>query len=383
VIYFTKEGTWNLNIKRYKEKKYFNLVIAIVVAYVLIKVIDNYAYFFGAITKLIAIISPFIYAFIIAYILNPIMKLFEKRFKLKRGVSILLTYLLIVGIITITSIYLIPKISNSIIDIIKNTPYFAEETQKWINHLISNSRLSDVLNSSTLSSFKFDDILAKISNVSMSFLNSMLSKTISFTSSFIKWVFGFLIAIYILYDKEKIINWFKKMCYLVFKEKLSVKILSLVKNLHNMVGAYVGTKAIDSAIIGVMALIGLSIIGSSYALLIAVIVAITNMIPYFGPFIGMVTAFIINVFFSPIKAMGSLIFLLILQQFDAWYLDPKLIGGKVGLSPFLVIFAVTLGGGLYGPIGMVLFVPIIAVVKVYLDKFIKNHKEKVGDSSQL
>lgn len=362
-----------MNIRRYKEKKYFNLVIAILVAYILIKVIDNYAYFFSYITKLISIMSPFIYAFIIAYILNPIMKLFEKRFKLKRGVSILLTYVLIVGIITITSIYLIPKISNSIIDIIKNTPYFAEETQKWFNNLINNSRLSDVLNSQTLSSFKFNDILAKVSNFSMIFLNYMLSKTISFTSSLIKWVFGFLIAIYILSDKEKIINWFKKMSYLILKEKRSIQILSLVKNIHNMVGTYVGTKAIDSAIIGVIALIGLTIIGSSYALLIAVIVAITNMIPYFGPFIGMVTAFTINVFFSPIKAAFSLIFLLVLQQFDAWYLDPKLIGGKVGLSPFLVIFAVTLGGGLYGPIGMVLFVPIVAVVKVYLDKFIKNH----------
>ncbi|WP_032120597.1 AI-2E family transporter [Clostridium amazonitimonense] len=372
-----------MNLKKYKEKKYFNLVLAIVIAYILIKLIDNHAYFYGGFIKLTSIVSPFIYAFIIAYILNPIMKFFEKRFKVKRGVSILLTYILILGIVTVTSIYLIPKISNSIIDILKNVPYFAGETQKWFNDLISNSKLDSLLSSSTLSALNFNSFLSKISNFSITFLNLLLSKTITFTSYLIKWVFGFLIAIYILFDKENIISWFKKICYITFKDRTSDKLISLIKNLHNMVGAYVGTKAIDSSIIGVLAFVGLTIIGSSYGLLIAVIVGITNMIPYFGPFIGMVVAFVINVFFSPLKAFIALIFLFVLQQFDAWYLDPKLIGGKVGLSPFLVIFAVTLGGGLYGPVGMVLFVPIVAVVKVYLDKFIERQVKKNNKVEEL
>lgn len=111
---------------------------------------------------------------------------------------------------------------------------------------------------------------------------------------------------------------------------------------------------------------------SEYALLLSVVVGITNMIPYFGPFIGMVVGFFINVFISPMKAVIVLIYLFILQQFDAWYLDPKLIGNRVGLSPFLVILGVTLGGAIYGPIGMILGSPVMSVIRIYTLKLIKK-----------
>ncbi len=322
------------------------------------------------------IISPFIFAIIIAYILNPFMKFIERKFSLSRKLSILFTYVFIIFFISIFIIYLLPKITYNIIDIVKSIPQFANDAQRCLNKIIIEHNLKEVINSSGMNNLKPDFIIGKTSEFVVQILDKLLSKTWSFTNSFIKWIFGFIVSIYVLYDKEKFINIGKKIIFITFNEKNGSKIIEFFKNLHYMIGLYIGTKALDSTIIGGIAFIGLNILKSPYPLLIALIVGVTNMIPYFGPFIGMVVAFTINIFFSLFKAFAVLIFLFLLQQFDAWYLDPKLIGGKVGLTPFLVIFAVTLGGGLYGPVGMILAVPIMAVIKLYADKAIKRYDNK-------
>ncbi|KAJ50050.1 putative PurR-regulated permease PerM [Clostridium tetanomorphum] len=362
----------------YKNKKirYFDLVIAIVIAFISIKVIDNYKVLFAALGKLMSIISPFIFALIIAYILNPIMSFFERKFKLRRGLSILITYILIIVAITLFIVDLLPKITSNILDMVKNIPQFTVIAQEWFNNLLDNEGIKNVLNSTGNLNIRPDFVVSKLSNIISTILDTILSKTLSITNSFIKWVFGFIISIYVLADKEKFIETTKKFIYIIMKEKKADKFLNFFRNIDYMIGLYIGTKAIDSSIIATIAFVGLSIIKSPYTLLIAIIVGITNMIPYFGPFVGMTIGFFINLFFSPIKAFIVLIFLFLLQQFDGWYLDPKLIGGKVGLPPFLIIFAVTLGGGLYGPIGMILAVPTMAVIKIYIDKILAKYGKK-------
>ena len=137
-----------------------------------------------------------------------------------------------------------------------------------------------------------------------------------------------------------------------------------------MLMLYIVVKGLTSLLIGGIAFVGLTLIGSPYALLISVFVAVTNMIPYFGPFLGMIFGFIVNIMFMPSKAIFTFIFLFLLQQFDGWYLYPKTVGVRVGLNPLVVIFSVILGGGLYGPIGMVLSVPIVASFMVYFNKYL-------------
>ncbi|OFI05856.1 AI-2 transport protein TqsA [Clostridium acetireducens DSM 10703] len=367
-------------MKTYKDKiKYFDLILAVVISFILIKLINNYQIFLTSLNKIISIISPFIFAFIIAYILNPLMKCFEKRFKLKRGISLLLTYVVIILGFSLFINYLLPKISSNLLDILKSIPQFATASQEWFNKILTNKEINNLMNYSGNFDLKPDFLISKASNILSTTLNALISKTLSFTNYFIKWVFGFIISIYILADKEKFIESGKRFIYIVLKEDKGFKFINFFKNLNYMIGLYIGTKAIDSSIIAILAFIGLTLLKSPYSLLIALIVGITNMIPYFGPFIGMVIGFIINVFFSPIKALFVLLFLFLLQQFDGWYLDPKLIGGKVGLSPFWIIFAVTLGGGLYGPIGMILAVPIMAVIKMYLDKFLLRYDKGISN----
>lgn len=365
-----------LNFEKYKKQKYMDMIIPIAIAIFLvvilsitfIKLIDNADYWKNGIGTIYSIISPFIYGIIIAYILSPIMSFFEKRFKLKRGTSILLTYITIVGILFIIIIYLLPKITSSVIDMVRNIPYYTSEAEKWIKSFTDNGIFSVLINSDMGKNFKPEVLISKVSSFSMTILNSFLGNLFSFTNYFIKWIFGFFVAIYVLFDKEKFLSTGEKLIYKTFRKKNGDRTIRLVKTLNTMIGTYIGTKALDSLIIGFISLIGLMIIGSPYTLLIAIAVGVTNMIPYFGPFIGMFIGGVINVFISPIKALMVVGFLFLLQQFDGWYLDPKLIGDKVGLSPFLVMFAVTLGGGLYGVVGMILSVPVMAVIKIYIDK---------------
>ena len=143
-----------------------------------------------------------------------------------------------------------------------------------------------------------------------------------------------------------------------------------------MIGTYIGIKALDSLIIGIISLVGLMILRLPYAPLLALVVGVTNMIPYFGPFVGMLTCAIVALFITPFRALVVFIFLLALQQFDAWYLEPKLVSGKVGIGPFWVILGVTIGGGFFGPLGMILASPTVATIKIYYKKIVNKYKEK-------
>ncbi|SHJ76576.1 Predicted PurR-regulated permease PerM [Hathewaya proteolytica DSM 3090] len=366
-------------LNKFKDNKYTEVVllssialfIVIICSVIFIRVIDNYDSWFSIIGEIFSIIAPFIYAVIIAYIINPVMKFFEKKCKLKRTLSVAITYIFIVSILGIFMVYLVPKIANSAVDFVKHIPEFAETAEGWVNDIGANPKIQKIITSLDIN-FDTNAIIGKVSEIAQGLANSIINSLVLFTKSFIKWVFGFLVSIYIVCDKEQLIYMAKRFIVKIFKMKKGRMIIEVGSNLNKMIGTYIGIKAIDSMIIGLIAFVGLTILKSEYSILIAVIVAITNMIPYFGPFIGMVVCFLINVFFSPAKAVFTVIFLFFVQQFDAWYLDPKLIGGKVGMSPLCVIFAVTVGGGIYGMIGMVLAVPIMAVIRLYINKSLKR-----------
>lgn len=367
-------------LDKFKQKKYMDLILTsaialflvIICSFIFIRFIDGYKSWFGALGRLYSIISPFIYSIILAYIINPIVKLFERRFKLKKSISILITYVILAFVIVFTIIYIVPKIANSAFDFIKHIPDFAVEAEEWVSGFISTPKIQKVITSLGIS-LDLQSWIGNVSEIAQRVTNSLISTMIIFTKSLIKWVFGFLLSIYILSDKENLIYMAKRFLIKIFKVKKGRFILGVGSNLNKMIGSYVGIKAVDSLIIGIISFIGLTLIGSEYSILIAIVVAITNMIPYFGPFVGMLVSFFINIFFSPTKAIFSVILLFLIQQFDAWYLDPKLIGHKVGLTPLSVVFAVTIGGGLYGMLGMVLAVPIMAVIRMYIQKYLNKN----------
>lgn len=355
--------------------KYRDILVIVLIALVGYKLIDNYQMFLNLISTTISVISPFIYAIIFAYCINPIMSLFERKLKMKRGLSIFTTYLLIGGVIVIGALYIVPSIVDSIISITSEIPKYMETVEGWFNEALKNQKLYDLINSTGLLD-NISVISGKMSSIIIGILDGSVSSIVSITTNVVKIGFGFLISIYILLDKEKFISEVKTITYMILKEEKGTKLIDLVRTYNEMIGKYIGTKAIDSAIIGGLAFLGLMAFGVPYTPLLAIVVGVTNMIPYFGPFVGEVVGAAVGLFVSPTMAITIFVFLLALQQFDAWYLDPKLIGDKVGVKPFYIILAVTIGGGFFGPIGMLLASPTMATINIYYERKVNLFKAK-------
>ena len=355
--------------------KYKDVLIFALIAIIGWKVIDNYEYFFDMLGKLYGIISPFIYAAAFAYMLNPIVKFFNKKLKLKKSLSILVTYLIVIGLITIVVIFVVPNLVDSIISLSSDIPSYMKKVQNLINSIMNNDKISDVVYDVGLDDY-LTDLSSTLGNVMLTVLNYLATSIFSIAANIIKVLLGFLISIYVLIDKEKIIIQTKVLINIIFKEKLGSSIIRVISVYNKMIGSYIGIKAIDSVIIGVIAFVGLTIIGAPYAVIIALVVMVTNMIPYFGPLIGELVGAFIGIFQSPGMGFLILIYLLAVQQFDAWFLDPKLVGNKVGVSPLVLIFAVTLGGGIAGALGMLLASPTAATIKIFYDKKIEKYMQK-------
>lgn len=316
---------------------------------------------------------PVIYGFIIAYILNPLVKFIKRKFKIKEGIAILASYLLLLALIIVASIYLIPNMINSLTDIASNIPSYIKEAQGWLDSIVNNEVINEIIvNTGTMNNV--NELISKFGIMAASILEGVVGYVFAFSSQIVKLFLGLLISIYVLIDKDRIIRESKKVTFLVLKEERAKKVIEAVRIYHSMIGAYIGIKAIDSSIIAAMALVLLTIVKSEYAFLLAVIVGITNMIPYFGPFIGEIVGFLFNVFVSPTKGLIVFLVLLVLQLFDGWYLDPKLIGDKVGVRALVIIIAVLIGGGYFGAIGMLLASPTAATLKIYYERLMnKNH----------
>lgn len=356
-------------------KRYIPIMGLIVFTLLSVELLRNFQTVSDKILSLVSIVEPFFYSFIIAYVLNPIVKLFERVYGGKRVISVFSTYATIALFAVMISIYVFPKIWGNIYELYTNFPMIVREVREWSIGIGNNEKVRTVLALGGIEDLRADAIFLKISEYIQSYSSYMIKATVSTTVKFGKWIFGLIVSIYVLVYKEYYKAFLIKIMLKFFGKRKSRKFFRLSRTIHKMIGMYIGTKALDSMIIGGIALVGLLIMDSPFAFLLSFIVFVTNMVPYFGPFVGMAVTSTVHLFYSPQLAITSLVFLFLLQQFDAWFLDPKMIGNKVGLNPFLVIFAVTLGGGLYGPVGMLLATPIMATIKIYLDIFLKRNRE--------
>lgn len=361
-----------------KNIKYIDILVLVIVVVIGYKIVENYNVYFSLVKKFLTVLSPFIYAIIIAYILNPIMKLFENKLKLKRGLAVGLTYVLVAGLVIILGLYVVPSLIDSIVSIAKEIPTYVTKGQEWIMTALKDERLYDLMQQAGVLE-TITSISTKLGAILVGLLESSATSLITITANVVMIGFGFLVSIYVLLDKERLLYNAKVLLSMIAKEKYSVKILDGLRLYNKMIGTYVGTKALDSLIIAVIALVGLIILDAPYAILLAIVVGFTNMIPYVGPLVGEVIAAVVCIFVSPWKAVAVFIFLLALQQFDAWYLDPKLIGDKVGVKPFFIILGVTIGGGFFGPVGMLLASPTMATLKVYYDRKVYKYTKENSD----
>lgn len=351
------------------------------------------------IKSILDMFMPIITGFIIAYLMNPAMSFFErhlfklikphtiKQYKVIRTVSIIIVYICLFGTIILSIQFLIPQILGNIEVLANNIPKYAREFQAFLGTLENNVSETLVAVPPDFVSQLFDslDIFSSINLSSINLIfDKLISSTMSIAGLFLDGIIAFIIAIYVLGQKETFNNGTKRIIYSIFKKHTADKIIGISTESHEMMIKFFVGKSIDSLIIGILCFIGLSLLRNPYALLLSIIVGVFNMIPYFGPFIGAVPAIIITLFEGVPAALLVALFILLLQQFDGLYLGPKIIGDSLGITPFWIISGVSIGGALGGAVGMFFACPILAVVLLTINRWLdKKLDEKNIDMPQL
>ena len=355
---------------RIRKFPYINLIPILLIAFILFKLVNQLDVLMQVVRFIQALLIPFAWAFAIAYLLNPLMVNAEKRLKLKRSWSILIVYLVVLGLITLAITIISPRMAKSVGELLRDLPGYLDKTQAWATEKVENFMVFDKYGIKDTIEQHLAEIIKQVSNYLNMMLTAALTELITLTSGFLKFIVGLIMSIYLLYDKEIFIRNTKRLFYAIFTEARAEGLIAFGREVDNIFSRYLIGKLIDSSIIGILCYIGLSFIKGPYPMLLGIVVGITNMIPYFGPFIGMIPATLITLFYSPIKALWVLVFIFLLQQFDGLYLGPKILGDKLGLGPFWIISAILIGGGTFGVLGMLLAVPIVAVIKMLLEKYI-------------
>lgn len=366
--------------------KVFSISGILVVAFYTL--INNVEPLFGVLQAIFVALSPFIYGIGIAFLLNPLRKIIEYSWlgktKLKpRTKKIIASFgALFIGIIMLFVFFsiLIPQMISSIQTFLSSFEGYVDSARNFFE---SNNFFSDDL-LKTLNPVidKGVSMLGDwVSNLASS-LNAILMYSVIFAKSVMNFLIGMIIALYILLDEVNLKRQMKKVLYALLPEKTTKGILRTTRLTINTFNSFVAGKAVDSLIIGILCYIILSFMKMPYTPLISVVVGVTNMIPVFGPFLGAVPSILILLLVDPFKALEFSIFILILQQVDGNIIGPRILGGAVGLPTLYVMFAIIIGGALFGIVGMFIGVPVFSVIFVLVSEFIHRQLDKKNITMQ-
>lgn len=379
-------------------KKYYTISIytiaVILICAILAKLIFSWTTTSELISKYISALYPIIFGFLIAYMLNPLVillerKLFGKLCRIKspgacKVLAIILSYIMLIGLLLIVVIFLSPQLYTSATDLITKAQewYSDPKSASWVISLQDQLPNIDVIG--MMDNVK-ETVMAYINSDNIGNMLSNIAPTIFSTAGALftilyNIVFSFIVSVYVIIDKKRIILNIKRLVRAIFNPDRAQFINHKLREIHGIFSGFIIGKTIDSLIIGGLCFFFMKCFSLPYALLISLIVGITNMIPYIGPFVGAIPGFIIILMLDPWQAVIYLILVLLLQWFDGFYLGPKILGVSTGLRPVWIIFALCVGGAAAGVMGMFLGVPTVASVALLLDQWIdyKIKKKKAA-----
>ncbi len=362
------------------------IIALVIVCTVIIFLISNWSATLLAMEHLISVLMPFILAVFLTYLILPLVKIFtfwlnqinKGRWKrINKGISVTASYLLIIGIIVILIFYIFPQIKESTkeLGISIQTGYnYAVRNQEKINNLLPLINLGDII------MYLKENIFGNFMDHSSRILPYVYNLSSSLFSTVYNCIMALVISIYMVWDNQKLVKGLKRGIYAVAPKGREEGIWRTLKQCNHIFNGFIFGKAVDSLIIGILCLIVMSILRLPYALLLSLIVCITNMIPYFGPLIGAIPGVLIYLFIDPKLALIFAVMILVLQQFDGLYLGPKILGDLTNIKPLWVIFGITVGGAYFGVLGMFLGVPVMAMVMYLVDMAIdkKLKKKKIS-----
>ena len=340
--------------------------------------------FGDAISKLTGILMPFIYGAVIAYLLKPVCNCVENFLRRllpeKMGTvanMLAVTISLLFGILVVYALIMmiVPQLITSVTTLYYTARNNLNDFVDWASHqeiVASNQKLLDFIETSydNLQDMLDNIVRTKLVPSMQSLLSGAALGVMSFVTFLKNIIIGVIVSVYLLASRKKFGQQCKMILYSLIKPRWADIILEEILYADKMFGGFINGKILDSAIIGVLCYIACLIFKFPSALLVSVIIGVTNVIPFFGPFIGAIPATLLILIQNPIKALWFVLFVLVLQQVDGNIIGPKILGNTTGLSSFWVLFAILLFGGLWGFVGMIIGVPLFAVIYDVLKKFV-------------
>ena len=363
----------------------------------------NFEFFSGWGKRISGILNPVWLGMIMAYLFNPILKFAEKRIfrwnavtkrqhSSKRALGLIFTYIVVLIILTIFLLLVIPQVYASGSDLASKMSGYIDSTLKWINEFLSKSKFGDInnlddvfnkaleifdLNMETIGT-KIQELITNSTNLLKDYGPKVFEYFKGITNGFVNTIIGFIFSVYFLASKEKLTAQIKKVIRSMTSEKLYNSTLELANFTDKTFGGYITGKLLDSLIIGIIMFIVCAICKMPYTPLVSVLVGVTNIIPIVGPFIGAIPGTFIIFIVDPVKAFWFIVINVVVQQLDGNVIGPKILGQTTGLSALWVMMSITIMGGLWGLFGMLISVPIFAVLYTLVKLAVEKRLAKKG-----
>ena len=340
--------------------------------------------------KLVDILAPVFYGFFMAYLLTPIVNWFERKIFPKggkgiwpRATSIFLSWVLVVAGLYVLLSILLPQLYESILTLAGNAESYYRNVVQWIQRFLEDNPTAKNWLTNLVQDY-YEDAVAWLRNTLLpqaqalitSFTSGLVGGVMDFFTFLTNLLVGIIVSVYLLATKEQFAATGCKLTYALFNEKRAAWLIRGVKAVDHIFSGFFRGKLLDSLIVGILCFIFSSIFQFPYAPLISVVVAVTDLIPFFGPFLGAIPSAFLILLDSPIKCLYFIIMIIVLQQLDGNVLAPKILGDSTGLSSFWVIVAILVGGGLWGILGMFIGVPTFACIYTGIRKFSEWRLEK-------
>ena len=381
-----------------KNPKYFTITVYAVLGFLacalIVKIIFDFSNVWNAVKVIIGVLSPFVIGTIIAYLINPLFKFLDftffgkwlhmtKRRKLRKTLALLISYIIVFGLIGVLIYIIVPQFVTSIKSLVGTIGTFSRTVQKWIDGIQEHFKNLDLEVLTENIQTLIPKLVSRIQEWAEGLLTGVVSTGVGVISGVINFFMSIIVSIYILSDKVHLEGLIRKLYYAWFKPEKASTVSRMTRECSNIFSNFFTGKIFDSLIVGVLCGIMMLILRLPYPLLISVLVGVTNIIPYFGPFIGAIPSILIMLMTGWKEALIFTILILVLQQIDGNIIGPKIIGNSTGLSPIWVIFAITIGSWVGGVGGMLFGVPVMAVIGHIAEETINNRLERKGLTSMV
>ena len=320
----------------------------------------------------LGILSPFVWGLVIAYLLDAPVRFFESKLGGRRKLSILISYVLAFLVVGFLLRMVLPQIGDSLFLLAGRIPSYLDN----LSALMQNSRLDELGLDKVLGSYQ--ELLEKATGMVSSFLPKIVGYGVAIGNGFISAVTALISSVYMLMGKDRLLRQLRKAVLALLPLPRARSVLEVCSHANRVFGGFIIGKIIDSSIIGVLCFVCMTLLRLPFAVLISVIVGVTNIIPFVGPFIVAVPSILILLIVDPIAALKFAVFVLLLQQFDGNILGPKILGDSTGLSALWVLVAIIVSGGLFGFAGMVVGVPVFAVLYALASSFFARRLREKG-----